>query len=382
MKFKINAHSIDVILMMLALLQFSFIPRTVFLVFRYVVTLYLLYRYRKVIVGMKIIPILLVLYAAVLCFSTLVNTFSLTWVISAFMLIMQYVTFFGVFLGMVKQHGVERLITLLCIIFLICLIVNDSLFLLIPYDFTDPNETYLIGNKFLVSYYHCLFGSLIYVKYFFSKKKYYSPLLIIYSAIVSMIVHCTTGIIIALSILMMMLFPKKIRKFMEKGSTFIGSLILENFLIWGPFHLFTNPLIVSFVVNVLHKSPNLTGRTQLYNATMDLVEKSPIYGYGHNTDIYRDTLGYGNAQNGLFHIITQAGILGTVIYFTMVYLSLNHKMLERVYGLIMYIYAMLIGSAVEINLSTQFIIAIAIIYAITNNQGCSIDGEKEDDSSL
>ena len=267
-------------------------------------------------------------------------------------------------------------------IFLICLIVNDSLFLLIPYDFTDPNETYLIGNKFLVSYYHCLFGSLIYVKYFFSKIKYYSLLLIIYFAIVSMIVHCTTGIIIALSILMMMLFPKKIRKFMEKGSTFIGSLILENFLIWGPFHLFTNPLIVSFVVNVLHKSPNLTGRTQLYNATMDLVEKSPIYGYGHNTDIYRDTLGYGNAQNGLFHIITQAGILGTVIYFTMVYLSLNHKMLERVYGLIMYIYAMLIGSAVEINLSTQFIIAIAIIYAITNNQGCSIDGEKEDDSSL
>lgn len=155
---------------------------------------------------------------------------------------------------------------------------------------------------------------------------------------------------------------------MEKASTFIGSLLFENFLIWGPFHIFTNPLLVSFMVNVLHKSPNLTGRTQLYDATMGFVIKSPVYGYGHNTDIYRNTLGYGNAQNGLFHIITQAGILGAVIYFTMVYVSLDRKKTDKIYGLIMYIYAMLIGSAVEINLSTQFIVAIAIIYTITQSK--------------
>ena len=119
------------------------------------------------------------------------------------------------------------------------------------------------------------------------------------------------------------------------------------------------------MVNILHKSANMTEK--LYAVTMELVKNNPLWGYGHNTDIYRELIGYGNAQNGLFHIITQAGIVGAIVYFGAVYIGIKKGKQDNTlknYGLYMFIYGMLVGAAVEINLSTVFILGVAIIYSL------------------
>ena len=171
--------------------------------------------------------------------------------------------------------------------------------------------------------------------------------------------------IVILSVLVIMLWsPNWLKAVLEKPYTFILALGGENILIWGTTQLFKQPYVQNIIVNVFHKSPDMTGRERLYRATLNLVQEKPLWGYGYNTDIYRIMFGYGNAQNGLFHIITQAGIIGAVIYFLGIVFALakadkNHSM----YGMYMYIYAMLIGSAVEINLSKLFIMGVAVIFA-------------------
>ena len=71
------------------------------------------------------------------------------------------------------------------------------------------------------------------------------------------------------------------------------------------------------------------------------------------------------STDGLFHIVTQAGIVGAILYFCAVYAGIkkakdDHTL--RSYGLYMYIYGMLVGSAIEINLSTAFLLGVAVIY--------------------
>ena len=234
--------------------------------------------------------------------------------------------------------------------------------IVLPYDFWDPDESYLLGNKFLVSYYHCFLACLIYMKN--KQKNLMSLFSFIYTGFIASVVHCATGIIMAIMLIIMSYLPKWLKGIIEKPNSFIVALFIGNILIWSPIAIFTNPVVVYLIKDIFHKSPNMTGRYQLYNITLKLVSQSPLWGYGHNTDIYRNTIGYGNAQNGLFHIITQAGIAGAICYFLAINIAFhNYNKDHYNYGMHMYVFAMLVGSAIEINLSIQFLLGVAVIYA-------------------
>lgn len=366
---KIKLSTIEIIVLLLSFIQLSIIPDKIFLFYRYIVIIIFAFRYHKEIIENRMISLLWLLYTVILSYSTWMNTQSVTWVMSAFMLGMQYIILFCTFYGFVNKRNSEELIQILIMFFLVMLIANDALLPIKSYNFSNPDEQYLLGNKFLVSYYHCLFGALIYTKYKKTLKKNIAILFLCYAVLIASIVHCTTGIIVAITIISMVYLPGLVKKLTECPIAFIALLIAENILIWGSTALFTNPFIVNIVTNVFHKSTDMTGRAKLYAVTIDLVEKKPLWGYGHLTDVYRNMFGYGNAQNGLFHIVTQAGIIGAIVYFGAIFVGLRKgDDSHDTYGLIMYVYAMLVGSAVEINLSSQFIIAIALIYAINSGK--------------
>lgn len=365
MNTRIEISTVDIVALMLSLVQFSIIPSKLFLLYRYSIIIILLFRYIEEIFKNKLIVSIWIAYTIILSYSTAINTGSLTWVISAFMLCMQYIVLFCVFTNFVRRRGVHDLIYTLARFFLVVLLFNDVLLVIIPYNFNNPDESYLVGNKFLVSYYHCLLGCLVYIKYKNSAKKNIALFTLAYATLIAYIVHCTTGFIITISIIVMSYLPNLIKKILGNPIIFLGALAVENILIWSSISIFTNPYMVNIMVNIFHKSANMTGREKLYAVTLDLVEKSPLWGYGHNTDIYRLMFGYGNAQNGLFHIIMQAGIIGAILYFSSVLVSLQESRYSKMtYGLIMYLYAMMIGAAIEVSLSTQFILGVAIIYAI------------------
>lgn len=157
--------------------------------------------------------------------------------------------------------------------------------------------------------------------------------------------------------------PAKTRFVIANPLFLAASVVVLNILIWGQANLFQMPEFQNFVVNVLHKNPNMTGREQLYAVTFDLVAMKPIFGWGYLTDIYRITFGYGNAQNGLFHLITQCGILGTTVYFAGLFTSLLGKPVQNknLFGIYAFLLCMVLGSSVEINLSFQFAFGIALV---------------------
>ena len=373
--YKIATSTFDIILLCFTIFKFSFAPNPIFTLAKYTVIIYLLIKYHKEIYCNKIGYFCLFVYSFVLTYSTSINVSSFTWVLSALMSGMQWVVFFLALSALCRIRGIQNTVSILFRYTIIMLFINDISMLILPYDFSNPEEIYLIGNKFSVSYYHSILCSFCYIVQYNGKKRWLTPILIVYSGIIAATIHCTTGILITLTMAMLLFIPKWLQNILERPSMVLAAIAIENILIWSPISIFNNPILQSIMMNVFHKSQNMTGRARLYSAVLPLVSQKPLLGYGYNTDVFRNMFGYGNAQNGLFHIVIQAGIIGAIFYFGAIYFALLHKKRNNIgHGMYIYIYAMIVGSAVEINLSTLFMLGIAILYACnmtSENSVCS-----------
>lgn len=366
MKLTVKISSINVALIILTLVPLSIIPHTVEVLAKYIIIACILLRYLSFdnIRNNKLIVTLIVAYSFVLTYSTYINTVNPRWTLSAFMIVMQYLAMFMLFYEVVQKRGREDLTKNVLIVLGILILLNDLLMPIVQFHTENPDELYFLGNKFSVSYLHCLFGTTAYVCQRGNLREKTFLIWFAYSFFISMTAKCTTGMIMAMTIMLLICFPNIMQRIVNVPLAFPAALCIENILIWGSSNIFKQPWLVKIMTEVFHKSANMTGRERLYDITLVSVAKKPLLGYGYLTDLYRDLFGYGNAQNGLFHIVTQAGIIGAVIYFFMVtYALINRKKDNYAYGLYMFVYAMLIGSAVEINLSSIFLIAVAMINA-------------------
>lgn len=359
---RLRIGTLEIILLCSTILSFSFIPAQVLTLEKYMITAYFLIKYIKQINNNKIVFSLLFMYSIVLTFSTAINIGNFRWSLSALMHGVQLMTFFIILPLLCYREGTEEVIRVFFYYFLIMLLINDISMLIVPYDFSYSGEVYLVGDKFSVSYAHCLLSSLYYMLYQNNKKKWLSLIFIGYSCMVTAIIHCTTGLLMSIAMAMFIFIPGWIRRVLENPLVLLGFLAIENILIWSSVKIFSNPVINTIIVNLFHKSSTLTGRFKLYSAVLPLVSQKPLFGYGHKTNIFRDMFGYGNAQNGLFDIIIQAGILGAILYFSCVLFALRKRM-ESCYGMYIFAYAMILGSAVEINLEITFMLGISMIYA-------------------
>lgn len=338
-------------------------------VIRYVVIAYLFLKYLRSFRFVAPLGILLIGYSVILFFSTYTNTGSITFAISGFMHGITCIIVFLVFIQYAHKNGSRQLLRLLFHFYLVFLIMTDFLLVVYPYDFDKANEIFLIGNKFTVAYCHCFVAGIAFVLY--GKKPLAARFLILLAATVSLVVSCTTGFIMSCVMFLLSLLPSRVKvAFANPLALFVLILIL-NILMWGDFDLLHNEIVQGLLTNTFDKSPNLTGRDALYNATLGFVADRPLFGYGYLTNIYRDTFGYGNAQNGVFHIITQAGVVGAIFYFAallkaMLSMKDDESVRKKYYGITMYLYALAIGSLVEINLSMTFVIGVAVLVACGN----------------
>lgn len=366
MEYKVKISSVDVVLLILSLIPFSIVPHTVEVLFKYSVTGYILLKYLSFsyIKNNKLVSALILSYTLVLTYSTYINTVSFTWTLSAFMTGMQYLAMFALFYGITKKYGIDELARTILEVLGFLIFLNDLIIPIIRFNVGVSDAYYLIGNKFSVSYLHCLFGTVAYSLKKDKLEKKIFAIWFIYSFLISLTVKCTTGMIMTMVIILLIWFPNIIQRIINIPLAFPIALGVENILIWGSANIFKQPWMQNIITGIFHKSADMTGRDRLYNITLATVAKKPLFGYGHLTNLYRDAFGYGNAQNGLFHIVTQAGIVGAVVYFVMITIALQNKKKDsKMYGLYMFVYAMLVGSAIEINLSTIFLIAVAMIYA-------------------
>ena len=102
----------------------------------------------------------------------------------------------------------------------------------------------------------------------------------------------------------------------------------------------------------------------MYKICMDAIASNPIWGYGINYDIVQTTLSFGNPQNGILKMLLDSGIVGTVSFILVLYTMIPKNksfFTERQFALIAYIYAMLLCSLVEINISAIFMLSCALL---------------------
>lgn len=329
---------------------------------RYLIIAYLLCKNFQLIWSLMGPVLLFFSYGLIMAYSTYCNTNSLTWMVSGFAHVMQIVAIILTFSANEKRLGRAELLKRLLLFYGVVLLITDVAIAALPYDRADSGTVYPVGNKFIVAYSHCFLAAIVFALYG-DREPLATRLFLLYCAAMSAFVTCTTGLLMAMGMLVLSFVPKFLSARLATPTGLFALIILMNFLIWGSVNVFNSPIVQDFMVNVLGKSPNMTGREKLYAITLDLVKDKPVFGYGYLTDIYREKVGYGNAQNGLFHIITQAGVSGTIAYFSGLYLALKGKSDHITRSLYLYLYAMALGSAVEICLSMQFSIGVALLCA-------------------
>ena len=362
---KIKISTLNLILLVFVTAKIVYIPSRIFLVLRYFILIYLFIYNINELKRNYYVCALLFLYTGVLTYSTHINMENSNWTLSAFMSGMQIIDFFLVFSHTTKMAGTQSTVNSFIKILAVFLVLNDIMLPIAGYNFYDADEAYLIGNKFFVSFIHLLMSCLIYYKYDDSNKKYVYLISLIYTAAISLIVNCSTGLIITIVAIGMFFIPQIFRGILSNRNVIAICLTIGNVLIWGSYAIFKSPFIQNIVVNVFHKNANMTGREKLYSIVLLKVAEKPKFGYGFNTDLFRNIFGYGNAQNGVFHIVIQAGIIGAIFYFFAIYISLGMKVYNaKLYGFIIFYYAMIIGSAIEVNLGNIFMLGVACFMAI------------------
>ena len=185
---------------------------------------------------------------------------------------------------------------------------------------------------------------------------------------ICILVTCTTGMLICLILGAMICFPIsiKIRRILSSPKVVILITAVINFLMLGSVSLLTNPYVVSFIYDVLGKSYTWVGRLHIYAMIFDVIIVHPWIGYGYFSNIVEEILGFGNAQNGVLKIIVDSGIVGLIGYALLVYRSMksNENSSKEGWALTAFVYCMIIGSIVEINLTDYlFFLTIAIIFS-------------------
>lgn len=378
----VKQSQLDVVLLCLTFYEFPAMPHLLYIAFKYSVVAYLFARYIKVAKKAKAILVPALLYGAVTIISSIINQMALNTIIASIVYSIQIVDIFLVSEDFILKRKIADYIKIIFYVFLIILLCTDLLMLVVNYNFSDPNEEYFIGNKFVVSYLHCFASALSFMldspqgktviirngnfKFRRLPEKFLPYLFTIYSTLICLQVTCSTGVICCICLIAMMVLPKRVKQLASNGKIMIMSIVVINFLLLGTYSILNNQYFENFVYNILGKSITWIGRLRIWENIFDLIWKKPFWGYGYYNSMVIQVVGFGNAQNAVLKFLLDGGIFGLFTYALLIWKSFKMSRYEEVnksYPLIAFFYAMIVASAVEINLTHMIVfLAMAITY--------------------
>ena len=380
---KIKNSTLDIIFLCFTFYEVTLLPHMLYIAIKYVVLLYLFYKYFLECSQIKMMTSLVLLYGVVTFFSTAYNKLAVNTITASFVYCIQIVDIFIVANRFVRKKDTETLLKIVFKTFFIYIIATDILMLIINYNFSNPAEEYLIGNKFIVSYLHCFEACILFYltqkenekekkRTCFFQRELWPFMFMTYSVLICYRVTCSTGMVICILLGVLMLIPNKLKSILSDGKPIILSALIFNILILGSYGLFTNPFVASFISNVMGKSTTWIGRMKIYEVVMDIIFKSPVIGYGYFNNAVSNAVSFnGNAQNGILKILVDSGVVGLIGYAGSIYIGLqndkehNDRQLWPLYA---FIYTMIAASLVEINLTHMIVfLTVAVIYAQHNS---------------
>ena len=257
------------------------------------------------------------------------------------------------------------------------------------------HETYLIGNKFTVSYMHMDLLALWFVKnngrfHFWQKSKALAILMAGIILVVSIYIDCMTGLLgcVVLICLFATLNTSFERNLLRLNSPGPMALVLAASVIF-PFvanSIISIPFIETFLTDVLDRNTTLTGRTDIFEMFVRKMEGRWLwgYGFGNSNAIAMTIFGYANAQNAILNWVMQSGFLVTgaligVIVIVFRQLSQGDDPMP-IMPLVALLYVYMIMGAVETTFNMAFLLWVGVLFMCINEKDES-EEETEDDES-
>ena len=278
----------------------------------------------------------------------------------------------AVFSYVIKTKGIKFIIGIFFQLSLFYIICNDLIFI---FSLKSFGAYCLVGNKFDVSYKHIELIVLYCMKMRLNNRKlknYVFPLFIIIfiSLYISIKVNCMTGAV-GIVLVTAILFSKA-ENLLDNRMTFGGVLIFSAVFPFSYRYIIEREEVRYFVVNVLHRTAGLTGRTEIFVYLPEILDGHLIFGYGYNTAYevwitYTDW--YPNAQNGFWNCVCEQGIIAAVLLAIIVMCSMGSKNcdgnIRSPLIAVLYVYAIL--GMVEITMDAVFLSWAVLLYIVKNN---------------
>lgn len=272
----------------------------------------------------------------------------------------------------INIYGAINYFQIMFFLFFVLCLFND-IFLILNINF----ETYLLGNKFAVAYYHLLLvmslAGMLVEEQKDSLKLWMENIIVfvfvIFSVFISLLVDTNTGMIGILIFAILYFLPNFIKRILANSviSCIVLYLLSGTILLWD--YILSIDIVQEIIVEVLHRSLSLTGRLGIYKILYGLYIQRPLIGWGYETNIVQESF-YGNAQNGIVHLAIQYGVIGVICFTFLIFwiLKQNDSSRKAMTVVVSAMYAFFVMSTVEIVFSNIFFIVLAILFAFANKE--------------
>jgi len=247
------------------------------------------------------------------------------------------------------------IVSLFWIVFTLC-ILSDVLMIVDPhrtyYSWGGFFDTFLVGNKFALTYLHLLCTVLFIIKSGKNdtRRKFKIALLLIWQMAVSAFSLCATMIVGTAVFAILLIFGKRIIHILQDPVTALVSLVFCDTILLLRYSFTKIPLMQFIIKDVLNRSGDITGRESIYSRIPDTVSVNPLFGVGIDNNFSESLrlVSAADVQNGILDIRLSYGWIGVVILilFLVYVVSKSGKSLQNASLQAIYVYIVL--SSVEV----------------------------------
>ena len=237
-----------------------------------------------------------------------------------------------------------------------------------------PLLYYFAGNKFSTSYYFIMLACLTYAKLVLNGSARMTTILAtgllgLVALLVSNYLYCSTAAVMAVFTLVLVVAPRRLKKILMKPSVVVGAMVLTGVVLLFLARILQIPFVQHIVIDILGENLTLTGRNLIYDSLGSVIAESPIFGYGYGNSAVAMSVGYGNAQNSIMETLVNYGAIGLCALLYLAWSSARREKPSWAWGMYILLYAMIIGSVVEITYNYYFFVAVMTIEASSDARG-------------
>lgn len=270
----------------------------------------------------------------------------------------------------------KRVINQLLLLFEILIYSNFISMILYPnglYSDALYDNNWLLGydNKHIITILPGLMLTLIYSLYYGNGLKIRSIFLMVISCL-SILKNFSATSVFAI-VLMMMFVIFRNTKFENMKIFNIYNYIITYVVLFFTIIIFRLQEIFSYlIVKVFHKSLTFTGRTNIWDKTIDLIEQKPIIGYGvENSTTRAEKINFANAthaHNTILEILYKGGFFALGIYIYIIFITAKQldkykdEMASKIISIVIFIFFIMM--LVEARDVTNFYIILLFGYHI------------------